>query len=349
MSKTKAFWNKKRLALAAVGLVVVIAAVIAAVALLTGSREMCFRDISDLDPASEPVLQVQNGPSQIPSPFPRYSVTGPEGYTQTQDSSLTANRYSREYQDRFYTQEGAYVDFSQTPVLDQDRIVLSAQAEYEILRFGEMEVVYCQSVDWQNQDLVELIWLKDHTKFSVTSNQTLDRDQALEWITWVDLEHPAAPETKPLEILPGKVWTFTGETGTVTDNRPWQVVGNPDLPESRSSHTFLTLPDGFAPGSSSGMSNGFETWVYQRENGDRMYLTNPTISSYSCTLFQLSEQELADPNAVEQVTVKGHSGVMRLGEKQSVLVWLVEDGYVELGYDGAITARELLALGEQVS
>ena len=88
MSKTKTFWNKKRLALAAVGLVVVIAAVIAAVALLTGSREMCFRDISDLDPASEAVLQVQNGPSQIPSPFPRYSVTGPEGYTQTQDSSV---------------------------------------------------------------------------------------------------------------------------------------------------------------------------------------------------------------------------------------------------------------------
>ena len=40
MSKTKTFWNKKRLALAALGLVVVIAAVIAAVVLLTSTANI---------------------------------------------------------------------------------------------------------------------------------------------------------------------------------------------------------------------------------------------------------------------------------------------------------------------
>ena len=349
MAKAKRRLNKKRIALAAVILAVILAAVIAAVVLLAGgSGRVSFRDISTVDPAPEPVFEVVNGPAETPSPFPRYTVTAPEEYTQTDDSSLTANRFTQEYLDTFYTQDGHYLSVTQRPVRNGDRVSLTAGAEYEIVEFAGMEVLYHRAVRYDGQELVGLTWIKDNTRFSLTSNQLLERDEALQWITWVDLENPSVPETRPLEILPGQVWTFPGETGEITVSRPWQVVGNPDLPSQRQTHSFSAPPQGFS-GGSSGYSNGFETWVYENEAGDMLYLTNPTISSYSCTLFSLTDEELADPDAVQQVTVGGCSGVMHLGEEESTLVWLVEDGYVELGYRGEITAEQLLALGEQVN
>ena len=328
--------------------VVGIAAVVAAVVLLTGDGKAHFRDISKIDPGEAPVLLVENGPGDTPSPFPRYPIAAPEDYTQTQDSSLVANRFSQEYLDRFYTQGGHWVSFTQTPVRDHDRITLPVLGEYEILQFGGREVVYYQGEDWQDQPYVGLKWMVGSTLFTVTSDLIWERDQALAWVTWVEDQQPLVPEISPLSILPGKVWTFPGENGPVTDRRDWQVVGNPELPEQQSSHRFLTPPQGFT-GGSAGWSEQGEVWAYQNQAGDGISLTNPTISNYSAALFRLSDQELGDPNSVQQVKVNGCAGVMHLGQEESTLVWLVGDGYITLNYDGNITADELLALGEQVN
>ena len=332
--------------------VAVIAAVVVTVILLNRPQppQRYLLDISAYNNASGPVFVVQGGLEEWPVPLPQYRVaeTAPEGYTQVSFSSQTANRFSYEYQDVYFTPAGSGVYLRQQPAGQNMEVGFPAQTQRA--EFAGMEIIY-----GVGEDSSTAAWICGDTLFTLDANQPLNLEEMLAFVNLVDYSSAGAPQARPLEFIEGGVQQF----GNYFYSQSWMVGGNPQLPQTLDYYSFAQIPEGYTetaavtsyvlPADQLAQQGigAAPDWcqAYESENGT-VTLTNGVVDEYP-VIFS-SVPYINDPVEIEEVTVNGMEGRLYCGASFSELVLLGDYLYIDLTYEGRISREDFLQLAELV-
>lgn len=297
-------------------------------------------DITSYESSPGTTLLLQNPEAkEAPTPLPRCTIAAPEGWEQLKDSARTANRYSQSYTDLFY-RDGWLMEFAQRYAADLTKVNFSTR-DYETVQFRGWEVLV-----YATETKSGAMWVADNYLLELTYFGDMERDQLLEWVAAVETEDPQLPQTRPLEFVPGYHVSVADPAGYWLGFSNWALGGNPEPGEWEEQYVFVQPPEGFT------LSDRSETqytclWEYQTPAGNRLTLENGQLSPYSNNLFPITIS--SDFNDfVQQVTVQGREGLLYWEESSdiSILVWLEEDYFVRLTYEGSTTPEQMLAWGE---
>ncbi len=353
MTKTR---KKKLLIFLIPAAVVVIAAVVVTVMLLNRPQppQRYLQDISAYDNSSEPVFVVQGGLEEAPVPLPQYHVaeTAPEGYTQVSFSAQTANRFSYEYQDVYFTPAGDVVYLLQQPAGQNMEVGFPAQTQRA--EFAGMEIIYAVG-----EDSSTAAWIWEDTLFTLNAHLPLNLEEMLAFVNLVDYSSAGAPQARPLEFIEGGVLQF----GNTLYSLYWTVGGNPQLPQTLDYYSFTQAPEGYTETVSitsdilpadllaqQGIDAGDGSdWcqAYESENGT-VTLTNGVVDDYSAVFGSVPYTSMDNPVEIEEVTVNGMEGRLYCGAELSELVLLGDYLYIDLTYEGSISREDFLQLAELV-
>lgn len=323
------------------GALVVVAALLFFLWPRSQTASASWLDISAYDNNSGVTLRLQNPEAgEAPVPLSRCSVTAPEGWEQLRDSARFANRYSQSHSDLFY-REGQLVRLSQSYAADQTDVSLPDTEDYDTVRFGEREVL-CYTGETQSG----AVWVAGEHLLELTCTGAMEREHLLEWVAAVDTEHPQLPQTRPLEFVPGYLVSVETPEGPQWRFAGWGLGGNPEPGEWEEQYVFAQPPEGFTLSEQS-EDQYTRRWEYQTPTGNSLTLENQQLNPYGNSLFAMGFRE--DVNDwIELVTVQGREGLLYWEEEInfSVLVWLEEDYFVRLTYEGSTTPEQMLAWGE---
>lgn len=349
---------RKRLRILIPVAVVVVAAVVVTVVLLFQNQpKRHLQDISAYDDLTQPVMVVEDGLEEMLIPLPRYPVSDqvPEGYTWTQVSAQTANRFSLEYQDVYYTPEGYYLNLRQQSAGQHMQVGFPGDIQHA--KFAGMDLYYASGETGSTA-----AWLKGDTLFVLESNQpNLSLEEMLEFVNLIDYDaDPAPPETSPFTFIEGKNMQF----GNVITNLSWKVGGNPALPDQLDYYTFTQAPEGYTQADpipntlmdysllqQAGIDAGEATdgaEAYQNSQGGTLTLTNGTVGQEMQIFTSLPISMSTQSSPLETVTVNGMEGRLYSGSGYSELVLLGDYLYVDLTYQGTISREDFLALAQLV-
>ncbi len=310
-------------------------------------ERMHLEDVSQYDERELPVFVVVNGPQQrTQSYLKRYPIHPVEGYTQTTDASLTANRESDHYVDRFLGR-GRKVTLLQKAVANQDRVEFLVDAQPQEVTFQGMQVIYYIS-DVQSG----AYWLYEDSLLELSVTGWMKLGELLGWVERVDLEHPVSPKVTPLTFLPSYREEIAGESGVLRDSNGWQVAGNPRQDPANRFFHLSKIPEGFTLSSPAVRSGNvpLDQWAYANSQGDRILLNNLRITGYTnCNIFtKMPVKDYTNPEVVQSVTVGGREGRLYCTGDYAELVVLGQDVAGQLIYQGTITPQAMLELGESL-
>ncbi len=319
---------------------------------LTLPKPMYLRDISIYESSTNSMLVVVD-PAQLPErkapdpqlPFSYYPVSTPEGYSHLSSAMITADRYSSSYSDRFFGKKQniwVYQSYAYDGMEAQTQVF----TQLEQVRFGEQEIYLYSHEKWSGA-----IWLSDDHLLEVEVQGWMDRDDLLAWVVAVDESNPQIPPIKPLEFLPSECLPLETESGSEWFFHGWSVIGNPEPSDVPQQTVFDQLPEGFSE-SSYNVDGTVESWEYQTKEGNTVTLANCRIGRYSYTsIFSPISNDLEalqNHNLVKEVIVQGKEGRLYVTEDYSELVWLEDDYYVQLTYEGTTTGEQMLSLAESL-
>ena len=329
-------------------LIPVVVAAIAALLFFLWPRahtpSVSWLDVSAYNAETGATLQLQNPEAgQAPVPLSRCSVTPPEGWEQLRDSARFANRYSQSHTDLFY-REGQLVRLSQSYASDQTQVSFPTE-DYDTVQFGGREII-CYTGETQSG----AVWVAGEHLFELTCSGVMEREQLLEWVAGVETENPQLPQTRPLEFVPGYLVSVETPEGAQWRFASWGLGGNPEPGEWEEQSVFAQLPEGFVLSEQSEDQYTCR-WEYQTPAGDSLILENGRLTPYANILFSTTGTNFDDQehwDLVEPVTVQDREGLLywEEGSDISILVWLEEDYFVRLTYEGRTTPEQMLAWGE---
>ena len=356
MTMTK---KKKKLLsiLIPVGVVVIAAIVVAVVLILQNNQPKRYlQDISVYDNTPQPVMVVEGGLEQALVPLPRYSVSDqtPEGYLHAEQSAQVANRFSYEYRDTYYAQDGSQVILRQQTAGQHIQVGFAGEIQHG--SFAGMELHYAVG-DTQST----AAWLCGDTLFILeTQGQALSLEEMMAFANLVDYSAPAQPEIRPLEFVEGDVLQFGNQLTLL----PWRVGGNPQLPDQLEYYTFTQVPEGYSETAAvtnyvlptylleeTGIDFGSSSdWAvsYTNPQGNVLTLVNCIVGDEGSIFQNLPGYDSTKPLEVQEVTVNGMEGRLYAGPSYYELVLLGDYLYVDLTYQGDISQEEFLALAELV-
>ena len=174
-------------------------------------------------------------------------------------------------------------------------------------------------------------------------------DDLLAWVTAVDDSDPQIPPTKPLDFLPAECVPLETESGKEWFFHGWSVTGNPESSDSQQKTVFAQTPTGFTQLSNND-EGATERCEFQNQAGDILILENCRIgldsntSIFSPISFDL--EALQNSDLVKTVEVQGKDGRLYAASDYCELVWLENDYYVRLIYEGSVTVEQMLLWAE---
>lgn len=375
--KWKAWSKKRKILFVGVLAAVVVLAAGTAVWLLWGQEKPPQRyllDISAYANGSQTVYVVQNGLQEQSIPLARYSISHvPEGFHQLYDSAPVANRYSLRYTDAFYNQSGTAVTLYQIPALQNEQVWFPEPVDQ--VEFAGIEVWYASA-----SEQTTAAWLCGDTLFTLNAEPSLSMEEMLEWVNGVDYSAAQMPQVRPLEFVEGGDIVFQRNGMDQYISRPWQIGGDPDLPQQLDHYRFTQTPEGFTPAEGEvsqqywpldflqpeGVDTGTrKDWLqsYSNQEGDSLTLVNCILDRENNYIFQQNyapQTESTDgaggsyfgvspqPQDVETVTVNGMEGRLYSGAGYSELVLLGDAVYLDVIYVGDISARDFLELAQGI-
>ena len=285
--------------------------------------------------------------------LPIYSFSPPEGYTHSVNAQETANRYSDSYEDQYRSPDGGTLTFTQQAAYFNWSCSGSADAFRE-MQFGGTNVI-CRLEEGASS----AFWLEGESILQLSADWAMDENQLLELVSRVDSSNIRQPIYTPFSFEEGycRQETVNGATQTLRQN--YRVVGNPQLPETPDYLVYAQPPQGFVysePSSETNNAQGFQTVCYYSTSSDDAGRANVLIvtnSSQRREIFtHLTDEELADPDLVQEVTVNGRPGLYCFSGNQAELVWLEEDMIVSLSYTvyvGSGSSQRMVELAEQLT
>ena len=214
------------------------------------------------------------------TPQPYYTLTPPQGWTQTQEARIRYPAGGEASPDVFQSQEGVEMSFSQgsSAVLDLNSL---DPATIQEVQFGDNQVIYSQTTTtaWDGAQQVsrtttQVYWVEAQNLFCLRCYQDLDVNQMLEWVSLVSYQNPRMlayepPPIQPLELVRGGITQETGEDGfTLYEMEYYRSEGNPEIPESVPSYTFPQAPEGWTLLGGDTIQVGKTLEKYQNQDGE---------------------------------------------------------------------------------
>ena len=288
--------------------------------------------------------------------LPCYTFLPPEGWTMTEDG-LEANMINQ-YCDVFQNQDGVTLRFEQRPALfqviaDSDSAADDAIDPVSIqeVQFGEIQVIYSQ----ENQ-ITRVYWVYAQSLLSIACDQDRDINEMLNFITCVDYD---ALREKPQQMTQSLSLQRGYYHAEDRSSQSYGSVGNPEVPKQPDMPSLPQPPEGYE------LVDDFEEPYsdyriekYQNQQGELMSFTcmagandffGKWINSFVYFPFTgMSNEELADPDSVQDAVVNGNPAFVHINEDVSEIGWI--DGYctMELRCTAPMTAEQLIALAETV-
>ena len=306
------------------------------------------------------------------TPQPYYTLTPPQGWTQTEEARIRYPAGGEASPDVFQSQEGVEMSFSQgrSAVLDLNSL---DPATIQEVQFGDNQVIYSQTTTtaWDGAQQVsrtttQVYWVEAQNLFSLRCYQDLDVNQMLEWVSLVSYENPRMlayepPATEPLQLVRGAVQVTELEDGrTMSNIEYYRSEGNPEIPSSPAFFTFSQAPEGWTLVGKEENSYGSLLEKYLDEQGEILALTCTTgatqLFRQDAGTIQLylpfsgmSRLELEDQSSVSDAQVNGNPAFVHINQDVSEIAWI--DGYctLQLRCTKPLSEAELIALAEQVS
>ena len=288
--------------------------------------------------------------------LPCYTFLPPEGWTMTEDG-LEANMINQ-YCDVFQHQDGATLWFEQRPALFQVIAANDSSTAYTVdpasiqeVQFGEMQVIY-----FQENQITGVYWIYAQSLLSITCDGVRDINEMLNFITCVDYD---ALREKPQQMIQPLSLQRGYYHGEDRSSQAYGSVGNPEVPEQPDMPSLPQPPEGYE------LVDDFEEPYsdyriekYQNQQGELMSFTCTTgandffgkwINTFVYFPFTgMSNEELADPDSVQDAVVNGNPAFVHINEDVSEIGWI--DGYctMELRFTAPMTAEQLIALAETI-
>ena len=306
------------------------------------------------------------------TPQPYYTLTPPQGWTQTEEVKIRYPAGGEASPDVFQSQEGVEMSFSQgrSAVLDLNSL---DPATIQEVQFGDNQVIYSQTTTtaWDGAQQVsrtttQVYWVEAQNLFSLRCYQDFDVNQMLEWVSLVSYENPRMlayepPPIQPLELVRGGITQETGEDGfTLYEMEYYRSEGNPEIPESVPSYTFPQAPEGWTLLGGDTIQVGKTLEKYQNQDGEVLALLCVTGPA---TLFEVETgtthfylpftggmgwAELEDQSSVQDATVNGNPAFVHINEEVSEIAWIDGCCTLQLRSTAPLTQEELVALAESV-
>ena len=341
--------KKKILLIVLPAAVVVIAAAVVVVVLLLNRSSSAtpwqLQDISQYNGTGKTEYAIANGlesNAELPQPMPFYAFTPPEGYTHTENAQETANRYSTNYYDEYKTSDGKKViSLTQQPVFVSWRY--SAEGSYQEVQFGNTKVV-CRTGD----EDATAIWIHDQTVLTLFVNQAMEETQLLELVGRVDYDNLRQPIYSPWEFRQGLYIEAIIDGILVTHDDPYQIIGNPQLPEEMLYYGFASAPDGFTCDQRRTELNSKDGLLMEFYTGDQADLCVYSTMVSQQVFIDIQGEDLNNHDLVQDITVQGNQGWYHQSDTGAELVFVTDYLIVDMVYEGQITQEEMLALAESL-
>lgn len=312
---------------------------------------------------------VETGDGSTPQPY--YTLTPPQGWTQTEEARILYSSSGEASPDVFQSQEGVEMSFSQgrSAVLGLGSL---DPATIQEVQFGDNQVIYSQSssTGWDGGQQVsrtatQVYWVEQQNLFSLKCYQDLDLNQMLEWVTLVNYENPRMlayepPPIQPLELVRGGSTQETGEDSFFQYGMEYyRSEGNPEIPENVPSYTFPQAPEGWTLLGGDTIQPGKTLEKYQNQEGEVLALL---VTTGPDTLFEnetgtthfylpftgMSWAEREDPSSVLDATVNGNPAFVHINEEVSEIAWIDGCCTLQIRSTAPLTQEELIALAESV-
>lgn len=312
---------------------------------------------------------VETGDGSTPQPY--YTLTPPQGWTQTEEARILYSSSGEASPDVFQSQEGVEMSFSQgrSAVLGLGSL---DPATIQEVQFGDNQVIYSQSssTGWDGGQQVsrtatQVYWVEQQNLFSLKCYQDLDLNQMLEWVTLVNYENPRMlayepPPIQPLELVRGGSTQETGEDSFFQYGMEYyRSEGNPEIPENVPSYTFPQAPEGWTLLGGDTIQPGKTLEKYQNQEGEVLALL---VTTGPATLFEnetgtthfylpftgMSWAERADQSSVQDATVNGSPAFVHINEEVSEIGWIDGCCTLQIRSTAPLTQEELVALAESV-
>ena len=388
MTMTK---RKKRVLLIGIpAAVAVIAAAVVVAAMLLNRPETDQEDSRvrlveavSVDSDAGASYQVSGGRAgeEIQSALPCYSFTPPEGYITVLDAAQSANALSTDHVDLYTTNYDSdfcwyvpvdknnfhsdYSDwlyesfgpgqepedrlrFSQEYAVEGKRITFSRDAEPYCLRTSDGEIVYAADAG-----STEIYWIAGDSLLSLSTNQYLDQQEVLDWVSRVDTT-PRTPEYSPLTLGRNEQMAQNPNTEDFEGYvEIYRAQGNSQLSDPLSLYAFSNLPEGFQPVTNQNLDytatalECSKDTLYRNEDGDRLRVYQHAGNGELFHFDFNNTYQWYDVLA-EEVTVNGNPGYYCVDGIDSMLAFAGDGLVVELEYRGDITKEELIALAESM-
>lgn len=348
--------TKKKKTILWISLAAGVLAVAAAVFLLFSFRqeEPMVRLVKLESLGEEPAYIVENGldPQAVSAPQPCYSFDAPPGYIQTRNAQESANRFSTTYTDRYQTELGGVLEFSQVPADSQWRKTLSGT--FREIKVGDLTVVCCHKNDFSGVDS-SVFWVYGNRVLTISADWTMDDNQLLELVDRVEYDVLREPVYSSLEFHYGSFEPDSENhlSGQEYDYQRPYITGNPKLPEEILYYGFASSPEGFVLNerlSQTDAVQGIWTEVYYRDaSGQREQLTLNCFTGREKPVFEnIDLEQMGDRSLIQEVSVQGTQGWYYQGEDGAELVFLTDYLIVQLSFEGGMTQPELLSLAESL-
>ena len=342
--------KRKKILLIAIpaAVVVIAAAMTAAVLLLSRFSSVVpwqLQNISQYNGTGKTEYAIANGlesNAELPQPMPFYAFTPPEGYTHTENAQETANRYSTHYYDEYKTSDGEkIISLTQQPAFVSWRY--SAEGSYQEVQFGDTKVV-CRMGD----EDATAIWIHDQTLLTLFVNQHLDENQLLELVSRIDYENLRQPIYSPWEFRQGLYIEAIIDGILVTHDDPYQIIGNPRLPEEMLYYGFASAPDGFTCDQRRTELNSKDGLLMEFYTGDQADLCVYSTMVSQQVFIDIQGEDLNNHDLIQEITVKGNQGWYHQSDTGAELVFVTDYLIVDMDYEGQITQEQMLALAESL-
>lgn len=297
---------------------------------------------------------MENGldPQAVSAPQPCYSFDAPPGYIQTRNAQESANRFSTTYTDRYQTELGGVLEFSQVPADSQWRKTLSGT--FREIKVGDLTVICCHKNDFSGVDS-SVFWVYGNRVLTISADWTMDDNQLLELVDRVEYDVLREPVYSSLEFHYGSFEPDSENhlSGQEYDYQRPYITGNPQLPEEILYYGFASSPEGFVLNerlSQTDAVQGIWTEVYYRDaSGQREQLTLNCFTGREKPVFEnIDLEQMGDRSLIQEVSVQGTQGWYYQGEDGAELVFLTDYLIVQLSFEGGMTQPELLSLAESL-
>lgn len=338
--------TKKILLIAVPAAVVVIGAAVLAAVLLRPNPQPAWhlQNISEFNSTGETEYTVANGlesNAELPQPMPFYSFTPPEGYTQVVNARETANRFSTQYYDEYQDSNREIISLTQQPAYVA--WTYTDEGTFQEVQFGDTLVV-CR----MGEEDSTAIWIHGQTLLTLFVTQPLTENQLLDLVSRVDYENLSQPIYSSWEFRPGRYLEAVIDGVLQTKDVPYQIAGNPQLPEQLQYYGFASAPQGLA-------LDGRRTDLNSKDGLRMEFYTGEQASLCVCSTMvgqqvfgDIHGKDLNDRSLVQEITVQGNQGWYHQSDTGAELVFVTDYLIVDMTYQGQITQEQMQALAESL-